>query len=128
MKTDINIENYTSKSFVLLGNTKKYKEDIKRLGGKFNCNLRDDKVGWVFPIEKKEEVQKWVNSDCKIPEKKDNLEQTLKQIIDNQKKFLKNQEQIMKKQEQIMKIINKDESSEDESSEDEKPLRLLKRI
>ena len=129
MKTDINIENYTAKSFVLLGNTKKYKDDIKKLGGKFNCNLKDNKVGWIFPIEKKDQVEKWIKSDNNIlekPEIKNDLEKTLKEILDNQKIFLKNQEKIMKTQDRILKVLDII-NEEDEDEDEDKPIRLLKR-
>jgi len=131
MKTDVNIENYTAKSFVLLGNTKKYKEDIKKLGGKFNCNLKDNKVGWIFPVEKKDQVEKWLKSDniLEKSEIKNDLEQTLKQVLDNQKIFLKNQEKIMKTQERILKVLDiiNDNDEKDDDEEEERPIRLLKR-
>ena len=129
MKTDVNIENYTAKSFVLLGNTKKYKDDIKKLGGKFNCNLKDNKVGWIFPIEKKDQVEKWIKSD-NISEKteiKNDLQKTLKEILDNQKLFLKNQEKIMKTQERILKVLDIINEEDEENEEDQRPIRLLKR-
>ena len=63
MKSDIYIENYSEKSFVLLGNTIEYKDQIKALGGKFNKNLRDNKIGWVFPMSKKQEVQNFIQDD-----------------------------------------------------------------
>ena len=130
MKTDVNIENYTAKSFVLLGNTKKYKDDIKKLGGKFNCNLKDNKVGWIFPIDKKDQVEKWIKSDNNISEKteiKNDLEKTLKEILGNQKLFLKNQEKIMKTQERILKVIDIINEEDEEDEEDERPIRLLTR-
>ena len=51
--TDIYIENYSEKSFVVLGETKPHKENIKKLGGKWNSRLRNNKMGWIFPISKK---------------------------------------------------------------------------
>ena len=63
MKNDIYIEDYTDKSFVLLGNTRQYKEDIKKMGGKFNQNLRDNKIGWIFPMGKKSEVEDYIQND-----------------------------------------------------------------
>ena len=45
----MNIQDYSEKSFVVYGNdTKKYKEDIKKLGGRFNSNLKDLGPGWIF--------------------------------------------------------------------------------
>ena len=42
------IENYTDKSFILLGNTRDYNDKIKELGGKWNSRLKDGKKGWIF--------------------------------------------------------------------------------
>jgi hypothetical protein len=70
MTDQIYIEEYTQKSFVLKGDTKKYKETIKSLGGKWNSNLKDKKNGekfgaWLFWSEKRKEIEKWVSSGCK---------------------------------------------------------------
>ena len=45
------LEDYSEKSMVLKGDTRQYKEDIKKLGGKWNSNLTDkksgDKIWWM---------------------------------------------------------------------------------
>jgi len=58
---DITINEYSDKSFVLTGATKKYKEDIKKLGGKWNSNLKDG-PGWIFSNKQKEPVTKWLST------------------------------------------------------------------
>ena len=60
--TDIYIENYSEKSFVVLGETKPHKENIKKLGGKWNIRLRNNKMGWIFPISKKDSIEKYINN------------------------------------------------------------------
>lgn len=56
----VEVVDYSDKSFVLYGNTKPIKEQLKELGGRFNMNLRASNgftfAGWVFPITKKEGV------------------------------------------------------------------------
>jgi hypothetical protein len=51
---------YTDKSVVIKGDTKKYKEDLKKLGGRWNPNLTDkegNKFGaWIFSIKKEPEL------------------------------------------------------------------------
>jgi hypothetical protein len=42
------IENYTDKSFILLRDTKVYKDKIKQLGGKWNSRLKDGKKHGFF--------------------------------------------------------------------------------
>lgn len=69
--TEIYIENYTEKSFVVLGDTRPHKENIKKLGGKWNSRLKDNKMGWIFPMSKKDSVEKYKNTFKKtgnIPE------------------------------------------------------------
>lgn len=64
---DIIIQNYTDKSFVVRGDTKKYREQLKNLGGKWN-NLLTDKetgekfAGWIYPSIKKNDVKKWYDN------------------------------------------------------------------
>ena len=63
---DINIEDYSEKSFAVFGDTKKFKDDLKNLGGKFNSNLKG-KAGWIFYLSNKIKVQEFIDS------KKDDL-------------------------------------------------------
>ena len=55
----IKLVNYSDKSIALFGNTKKLKEKLKILGGRYNKNLKypengNKANGWIFPIKKKE--------------------------------------------------------------------------
>jgi hypothetical protein len=64
---DVDIENYTEKSFVLRGETKQYEDSMNALSGKWNDRLTDratgDKFGaWIFPMTKKQMVQDWVRN------------------------------------------------------------------
>ena len=55
----MNIVNYSEKSFAVTGETKEYKEDLKKLGGKWNSNLSCG-AGWIFNVKSKYEVDKFV--------------------------------------------------------------------
>lgn len=58
----LNIKDYSDKSFVVHGeDTKKYKEEIKKLGGKFNSNLKDIGAGWIFSNKNKEKVEEFIS-------------------------------------------------------------------
>jgi hypothetical protein len=58
---EINIEDYSDKSFVVHGeNTKKYINKLKELGGKYNSNLKMG-PGWIFSKDKKEKVEEYFN-------------------------------------------------------------------
>ena len=59
--TDLEIINYSEKSFVVRGNTKDHKEDLKSLGGKWNSNLRDG-GGWIFSNTKLPAFKTWQES------------------------------------------------------------------
>ena len=54
------IEDYTDKSFILVGGTRPFKDKIKELGGTWNSKLKDGKKAWVFPLTKKKDVQDWL--------------------------------------------------------------------
>lgn len=51
----VTAEKYSERSFVLRGDTKKYKNEIKNLGGRWNPSLRDG-CGWVFSLKKLDDV------------------------------------------------------------------------
>ena len=57
-------ENYSDKSFVVYGPTKKYKDDFGNLGGRFNKNLTiggETVMGWVFSKKAQEKVMEFVS-------------------------------------------------------------------
>lgn len=56
------MKKYSEKSFAIYGDTKKYKEDLKSLGGKFNMNLRGGQ-GWIFRATDAVKVSKWIEED-----------------------------------------------------------------
>lgn len=55
---NVKAEKYSEKSFVLRGNTKIYKENIKKLGGKWNPSLKDG-PGWIFSMKKVKDVSEF---------------------------------------------------------------------
>jgi hypothetical protein len=57
----MNIEDYTEKSFVVFGETKNFKDNLKELGGKYNSNLKVG-PGWVFSKSNKDKVEQWISS------------------------------------------------------------------
>jgi hypothetical protein len=65
-KKEYNLEivDYTEKSIVLFGNSFHLKDEIKKISGaRYNANLKKDGVktpGWLFPKDKKEEVEKLI--------------------------------------------------------------------
>ena len=59
------VVDYSEKSVALFGDTKPIKEQLKKMGGRFNANLRpfadDTRVpGWIFPIKVKADLQKLI--------------------------------------------------------------------
>ena len=58
---------YTDKSVVIKGDTKKYKEDLKKLGGRWNPNLTDKEGnkfgGWIFSIKREPELLVFILRD-----------------------------------------------------------------
>jgi hypothetical protein len=55
----MNLSTYSDKSFVITGNTKEYKDELKELGGKWNSKLTCGS-GWVFSLTKKKELESWL--------------------------------------------------------------------
>jgi len=104
MVHDIFIEYYSERSFVVRGDTERYKESLKSLGGKWNSNLTDKNNNntrfgaWLFWSDKKETIENWIKHDCKtIPETKTNVGSG---SLENRIKYLE------LKVEQLSKIIS----------------------
>jgi DNA topoisomerase-1 len=54
------VDDYTSYSFVIRGNTIPFKDRIKEIGGKYNRNLEGG-PGWLFPVVRRAELEQWVS-------------------------------------------------------------------
>jgi hypothetical protein len=129
----IYIEDYTEKSFVVLGETKEHKENLKKLGGKWNSKLRDDKAGWIFMMKDKSIVQDYIDSgkvvntninSSTIPTtyyQKQEYQELLEEI-----KLLRSEMSLLREQ---FKSISKPQVSQNiqDIDEDDKPRRRLLR-
>ena len=67
--SDIFLEEYTSKSFVIRGDTREYKDSLKAMGGKWNSSLTDKRNGekfaaWLFWSDKRKEINDWIANGC----------------------------------------------------------------
>lgn len=60
IKKELQIIDYSPKSFAIIGETKAVKEKLKELGGKFNFRLTCG-PGWIFPKKKAYTVRKALN-------------------------------------------------------------------
>ena len=58
----LKVSTYSDKSFVVSGDTRTYKEQLKSLGGKFNRNLRGFPNSWIFSNKQMEPVMAFVTS------------------------------------------------------------------
>lgn len=77
---DINIKDYSGLSVVVQGETRKYKEDLKKLGGKYNGNLKNG-PGWIFPKSSKKDIINFINNGKRLvtPEEEKEGEERSKQ-------------------------------------------------
>jgi hypothetical protein len=57
--TNIKITNYGINSIAVNGNTRMYKEDLKKMGGKYDSQLPEG-PGWVFPKSKEKECRSFI--------------------------------------------------------------------
>lgn len=62
---DISLEEYTDRSVVVRGETRQYKEDLKKLGGKYNSRLRGE-PGWIFPKSKQDDIIKFMKEGKRL--------------------------------------------------------------
>lgn len=62
---DINISDYTARSVAVQGDTRKYKEDLKKLGGKYNGQLKGG-PGWIFPKTSEKDLVAFINGGKRL--------------------------------------------------------------
>ena len=126
--SEIYIENYTGKSFVVLGDTRPHKENIKKLGGKWNSRLKDNKMGWIFPMSKRDSVEKYINTFKKtgnIPEIKANQSKTSNISQQDLENILKRLEKL---ECEVQNLKNKDVDDKQEQKKLNPRRRLLKTL
>lgn len=63
--TDLTLSDYTNLSIVVQGDTRKYKEDLKKLGGKYNGRLKTG-PGWIFPKSSEGEIKTFINEGKRL--------------------------------------------------------------
>ena len=69
--TDITIQEYSRNSIVVQGETRKYKEDLKKIGGgKYNGRLTGG-PGWIFPNTKKSDIQSFIKKGQRLVSKEE---------------------------------------------------------
>jgi len=69
--TDLSCTDYSDKAIVVRGDTKDHKEDLKKLGGKYNANLRDGS-GWIFSKKNEDKVLAYIASGNIADDEKEN--------------------------------------------------------
>ena len=85
---DIYIEKYSDKAFVVRGNTKLYKEQLKKIGGRWNKNLKNGE-GWIFSLKNLQKVNKLLKEKEIISDDEDEDEDEEKEIIKEKIKYYK---------------------------------------
>lgn len=58
---ELSIVDYSDKAFAVIGDTRSVKEQLKKLGGRFNGKLTCG-AGWIFPVKMRDAVEKFVTS------------------------------------------------------------------
>jgi hypothetical protein len=75
--TNITVTDYTNTSVVVEGETIKYKEDLKKLGGKYNAKLKNG-PGWIFPKSSEKDIISFINGGKRLVSEEE--EQTANEI------------------------------------------------
>jgi hypothetical protein len=85
---DIHIDEYSDSSIVLRGDTRPFKEDIKKLGGKYNSRLQGG-GGWIFSKTSKSKVQDFINKGVRLVSKDEILagEERTNSFRDNREEY-----------------------------------------
>jgi hypothetical protein len=129
-KSEVYIEQYSEKSFVIRGDTRPYRESLRALGGKWANRLTDketnEKFGaWLFWSKKHPELVRWIKGGCKPVEGSGggSIGTGLEGRIGSMEATLCRLEKMI----QVLHnyILNGEIIEEEEEEEEEKPKRLL---
>ena len=133
----MNIEDYSEKSFVVLGETLPHKDNLKALGGKWNSRLRDGKKGWIYPMNRKSSVEEYISTGKVNPVFSSNsLKEEVDKLWDIHKHWLSQyqlaSQEIAELKKRVSKLEKKshvveegDDKSDDEEEEPPRPHRRL---
>lgn len=80
--TELVCSEYSEKSIVVHGDTRLYKEELKKLGGKYNANLRNG-PGWIFSKNAQDKVEEFINSKEKFVDNSNHTFFQLEKMIEN---------------------------------------------
>lgn len=102
MSSSITIQDYSERSIVVFGtDTKKYKDKLKEMGGKYNGNLSVG-PGWVFSNKKKDDIQSWYdNLILNTFEEKEKNASEIEILRDENIKLKKKIDELMEKLDQL---------------------------
>ncbi len=124
----MNIEDYSEKSFVVLGETRPHKDNLKALGGKWNSRLRDGKKGWIYPMSRKSSVEEYISTGKVNPVFSSN---SLKEEVDKlYKQYQLASQEIAELKKRVSKLEKKSHVVEEgvDKSDDEEPPRPHRRL
>ena len=82
---DIKINYYSDKCIAVQGDTRKYKEDLKQLGGKYNANLKGG-PGWVFSKSSEKQLKDFINKGVHISDEQKNSMPSRSSYVSNNAK------------------------------------------
>lgn len=129
MFTDIYSEDYNDRQFLIKGNTRPYKESIKKLGGFWKPTVK----AWIFPNIEKESVEAWIKkgehiaevSQATTPARSTYDRREVDQI--SNAKLMQKLEKIEKMLEKLMSNSEEEDEFEYTSCEEEEvvPVRLM---
>lgn len=103
--SSIKVEDYSSKSIVVYGETKIYKEKLKELGGKYNGNLSVG-PGWIFSNKKKEEIIEWQQSLSSNISNFDNNE--VEKLREEIKKLKEENKKLLEENQDLIELLDND--------------------
>jgi hypothetical protein len=103
-------EQYSEKSFVVIGDTQEYKESLKAMGGKWNSRLTNkegDTFGaWLFWNGKKSEIDAWISDGCgEVSKSERNYDSSFGNTNHSDRQLVMKVESMEKKIDYIIKLL-----------------------
>lgn len=103
---EFQIIEYSEKALAVIGNTIKIKDELKKLGGKFNSHLKCG-PGWIFSKKVEDKLKQLINNDITPSNANANYKELVEEYMNEIKKVWKDYSRMIEYNRKILSSVHK---------------------
>ena len=104
--SEFQIIEYSEKALAVIGNTIKIKDELKKLGGKFNSHLKCG-PGWIFSKKVEDKLKQLINNDITPSNANANYKELVEEYMNEIKKVWKDYSRMIEYNRKILSSVHK---------------------